>query len=125
MTLKPPQPGGEVRQKEGLGLLPLLLGLALEEQGWGTPASGGEVQGYPCKWGRGAGVPLQATLQQLSEGLYSQYTTTGCQYLALPSATLLSCLLDSAPLKGCAEPWTGAEGTQTVPQLPSMANFGL
>lgn len=45
----PPQPGGEVRQKEGLGLLPLLLGLALEEQGWGTPASGGEVLGYPCK----------------------------------------------------------------------------
>lgn len=29
----PPQPGGEVRQKEGLGVLPLLLGLALEEQG--------------------------------------------------------------------------------------------
>lgn len=35
----------------------------------------------------------------------------------------LSCLLDSAFLKGRAEPWTGAEGTQTVPQLPSMGTW--
>lgn len=32
----------------------------------------------------------------------------------------LSYRLDSALLKGCSEPWTGAEGTQTGPQLPSM-----
>lgn len=100
---------------EGFGLLPLLLGLVLEEQGCGTPASGGEVLWYPCKpscssfW-----RAVLASAPQLASELQDAVISTAICHNAL------SCLPDTAVLKGRAEPWMGAEGTHSVPQLPSM-----
>lgn len=63
-----PPTGGEVRQSGRAWALPLPLGLALEEQGCGTPASEGEVLWYPCK----------PSCSSYLKGYGIQYTTSGC-----------------------------------------------
>lgn len=87
---------------EGLGLLPLLLGLALEEQGSGTPARGGQVLWYPCK------PCCSSCLKSCGHTARAPQLAAELEAAILSSAVghnALSCLLDSALLKGCAEPW--------------------